>query len=114
MLDEVLLTVQEWLLWFKTTLHNITLLQLLEVMLMTLIASGLLLYLSKALNYFLKYTLELAKTLLKVASILTVIIFVLLILRALFDPTRTCRFNFESYITRCKPAGVGFIPPESQ
>lgn len=114
MLNDLFTTAQKWLSFFKTTLHQITLVQLVEIAIVTLIASALLLYLSKVLIYFFKYTIELAKTLLKIVSILIVALLILLILRAIFDPGRVCRFQIESYITRCRPTGVGFIPPESR
>lgn len=114
MFDDVLTTAQEWLLLVKTTLHTITLLKLIQILIFTFLISVLSLYLSKALIYFFNYTIELSKTLLRVVSLLIVIMLILLILRAIFDPGRTCRFQFETYFTRCRPTGVGFIPQPSQ
>lgn len=111
MLSYLTTTIAEWFIFLKNILYNFSLVQLLEAMIILLVASGLLFLFSKGMSYLLKHTLELAKILAKVASLLTLLLLALVILRTILDPNRPCYFTFEEYFTRCRVIGPGYTQP---
>jgi len=109
MFNEFTTVTTRWLDFFKNLLHNLTLSELLEFFIVAFIITILLFAGSKLLLYLLKYTIELAKILLRVVGILLLVSLLLVLISTAWDSNRLCRFRYEKYITRCHPQPR--IPP---
>lgn len=103
MFNEFTTVTTRWLDFFKNLLHNLTLSELLEFFIVAFIITILLFAGSKLLLYLLKYTIELAKILLRVVGILLLVSLLLVLISTAWDSNRPCRFRYEKYITRCHP-----------